>query len=258
MTTPTRFRRNDEYAGFIFGLMEQEAAQAPRTLQRQIGPSGIGHPCHRCLASALAGLTKKDDSEYADFWPAYVGTAIHDKQERTFTRINRRLMVQRFLLEQKVEVGMVGDFLMTGSCDAFDGPEGKVIDWKAVSDKGIKNLPKYGVSETYAVQTQCYGLGMRNAGHTVKTVGLFYLAKSKDFLRESVYMEAPFDPGIAERALKRANDLQALLDRDGAAYVLPRLKTGTHMGGTCYDCPKYDAAIQALVDAENVPMALAR
>lgn len=251
------FHANRPYAEFIFGLMEDEMNSAPRTLQRAIGPSGIGHPCHRCLASALAGLKKAEDGRYADGWPAYVGTAIHDKQEHTFRRVNRRLMVHRFLLEQRVEVGMVGDHLMTGSCDAFDGPLGKVVDWKAVSDKNLTNLPKYGVSETYEVQTHCYGLGMENAGHTVKTVGLFFLAKSKNFLRESVYVEAPYDRGIAERALKRANDLQALLDRDGAAYVLPRLKTGTHMGGTCYDCPKYDAAIQALVDAESVPMVLA-
>ena len=48
---------------------------APRSLQRAIGPSELGDPCDRKLAYRIAGI---EPVNFGDPWPAIVGTSIHD------------------------------------------------------------------------------------------------------------------------------------------------------------------------------------
>lgn len=231
-----------EYKDSLLNVIREDDADRPRTKQKRIGPSGIGHPCHFCLGCMLAEVPRVDDEQYADCWPAFVGTAVHKRLERVYERQNRRLGVTRYLTEQNVTCGTIGDWDLTGSCDLFDLPTGKVTDFKVQGDKPISRLAKYGISETYRVQKHTYGLGMVNAGHVVTKVGLLILAKSKNFLRDAEYVAEPWDWKIAEAAIKRADAIFRAGERDGWGYVLPRLK---HLDG-CWDCGKYAAGVQAL------------
>lgn len=234
-----------EYKSHLLDVIREDDADRPRTLQRRIGPSGIGHPCHFCLGCMLAMVPKVDENTYADCWPAFVGTAVHKQLERVYQRQNRRLGVLRYLTELNVSCGTIGDWELTGSCDLFDPVTGKVTDFKVQGDKPISRLAKEGISEVYRVQKHTYGLGMANAGHVVTKVGLLILAKSKNFLSDAVYVAEPWDWKIAEAAIKRADVITKAGERDGWAHVLPRLK---HLDG-CWDCGKYAAGVQALIAA---------
>lgn len=231
-----------EYKTHLLDVIREDDADRPRTLQKRIGPSGIGHPCHFCLGCMLAEVPKVDESKYADCWPAFVGTAVHKQLERVYMRQNRRLGVTRYLTELNVTCGTIGDWDLTGSCDLFDPVTGKVTDFKVQGDKPMTWTAKNGISEVYRVQKHTYGLGMANAGHTVTKVGLLILAKSKNFLDDALYVAEPWDWTIAEKAIKRADTIFRAGQADGWGYVLPRLK---HLD-KCWDCGKYAAGVQAL------------
>lgn len=234
-----------EYKTHLLDVIAEDDADRPRTLQRRIGPSGIGHPCHFCLGAMLAMVPKVDENTYADCWPAFVGTAVHKQLERVYQRQNRRLGTTRYLTELSVTCGTIGDWELTGSCDLFDPVTGKVTDFKVQGDKPIAKTVKYGISEVYRVQMHTYGLGMVNAGHTVTKAGLLILAKSKNFLKDAEYVAEPWDYRIAEAAIKRADTITRAGERDGWGYLLPRLK---HMD-KCWDCNKYMAGAEALAAA---------
>jgi hypothetical protein len=231
-----------DYKKHLIYVIAEDDADRPRTLQRRIGPSGIGHPCHFCLGAMLAMIPKVDESTYADCWPAFVGTAVHKRLERVYERQNRRLGTTRYLTEQTVTCGTIGDWELVGSCDLFDLPTGKVTDFKVQGDKPIAKFARDGISQVYRVQMHTYGLGMVNAGHVVTKSGLLILAKSKNFLKDAVYYAEPWDWKVAEAAIKRADVIQRAGDADGWGYVLPRLK---HLDG-CWDCGKYAAGVEAL------------
>lgn len=234
-----------EYKTHLLDVIREDDADRPRTLQKRIGPSGIGHPCHFCLGAMLAMIPKVDENKYADCWPAFVGTATHKQLERVYQRQNRRLGTTRYLTEQNVTCGTIGDWELTGSCDLFDLVTGKVTDFKVQGDKAIAKTIKDGISEVYRVQKHTYGLGMVNAGHPVTKVGLLIMAKAKNFLDDAEYVVEPWDYRIAEAAIKRADTIQRAGDRDGWAYLLPRLKRLDK----CWDCGKYTEGVNALVAA---------
>jgi hypothetical protein len=233
---------DQEYKTHLLDVIAEDDADRPRTLQKRIGPSGIGHPCHFCLGCMLAMVPKADDNKWADCWPAFVGTAVHKQLEKVYQRQNRRLGTTRYLTELNVTAGIIGDWDLTGSCDLFDPVTGKVTDFKVQGDKPISKFARDGISQIYKVQMHTYGLGMTLAGHTVTKAGLLILAKSKNFLQDAVYYAEPWDWTIAEGAIRRADTIQRAGDADGWGYVLPRLK---HLDG-CWDCGKYAAGVQAL------------
>lgn len=234
-----------EYKTHLLDVIREDEADRPRTMQKRIGPSGIGHPCHFCLGCMLAEVPKVDDEKWADCWPAFVGTAVHKRLERVYERQNRRLGTTRYLTENTVTCGTVGDWDLTGSCDLFDPVTGRVTDFKVQGDKPLAKFVKDGITQVYKVQMHTYGLGMANAGHLVNKAGLLMLAKSKNFLNDAIYHAEPWDWQLAESAIKRADTIMRAGQRDGWGYVLPRLK---HLD-KCWDCGKYAAGVQALAAA---------
>lgn len=251
MTPFVNPREDADYKAHLLDVIREDDAERPRTLQRRIGPSGIGHPCHFCLGAMLAMVPKLDTNEYADCWPSFVGTAVHKRLEHVYDRQNRRLGATRYLTEQTVTCGTIGDWELTGSCDLFDAVAKRVTDFKVQGDKAIAKSIRDGISEVYRVQKHTYGLGMANAGHEVKRVGLLLLAKSKNFLADAEYIAEPWDHRIAEAAIRRADIITKAGERDGWDYVLPRLK---HLDG-CWDCARYMPGVNALVAAAQASRA---
>ncbi|ALY09618.1 exonuclease [Arthrobacter phage Laroye] len=236
------------YKDELLGIIEADWERDPRTLQRRIGPSGIGHPCNYCLGAQLAEVPKDETgNKWADGWPAFLGKAVHWAVEKVFERWNRRHFTMRFLTEQRVNVGRVGTingFDLTGSSDLYDITRKAVVDWKVTTDKNLAKVKKDGKSQVYKVQGHVYGLGMENLGFEVEQIGVMYLPKMKNFIREAEFVIEPYDRQIALDALKRASDIWDLGQQYGWGYILPRLKHADD----CWDCTKYAAGVQKLMD----------
>lgn len=230
---PVSTRKNDNDAtglrGTIIGVVRNASNNAPRSLQKSIGPSQVGTPCDRQLAYEMDG-TAPNREAYSDPWPSIVGTATHAWLDKAFTADNARLVaegkVPRWHLERRVHVG----FGLQGSCDCFDELTGTVLDWKILGNTTYAKYTKEGPSETYRVQAHCYGLGYVQAGFDVKKVGIGFFGRAKRLNDLHIWSE-DFDINIALRALARMRNVQTLLDNGGN----PRMLKATP-GAACFFC----------------------
>lgn len=205
------------------------ADNAPRSLQRHIGPSQVGTPCDRQLAYYLDGT--KESRSFMDPWPSIVGTAVHAWIADALEMQNQILIAKgeapRWHLEKRVDVGLG----LTGSCDCFDEVTGCVLDWKILGNTQYTKYVKEGPGETYRVQAHCYGLGYARAGFDVKRVGIGFFGRAKTLNDLHIWSE-PFDPEVAIRALARMQQTTEAL----AAGTKP-LDIAASPGAVCFFCP---------------------
>jgi hypothetical protein len=192
----------------ILDELRNDIVYAPRSLQKRIGPSGLGDPCPRGLIGEMFNLHKPPEPPNLRAW---VGTSIHQQLERIIARSPLQLAGDepRYLLERKVNVGSIGGVDITGSVDCFDVLSGTVIDYKSKSHTRLQEHRRHGPGQVYRVQGHCYGLGMRNLGYHVNQVMFIYLPRDGLFA-DITYHAETFDPQIAFDALARANSLHAL------------------------------------------------
>lgn len=217
---------------------------APRSLQRTIGPSEIGMACDHCLAARLAGWDKADTGIP---WAPTVGTGVHMLLEQFFTsNMLKRNSASapdtlQYWTEHTVNVGAIGDQQIWGSTDLLDVKHGATIDWKLVSKTALNTYRREGPSQQYRVQAHLYAKGWNDAGVPVETVSICFLPRmSNNFYDRHWWVEA-YDPDLAQEALDRANNMwnniQALTQvsveaRDQWITNLPR-------ADNCWDCQKY-------------------
>lgn len=213
----------------------------PRSLQTRIGPSEIGNPCDHCLAARLAGWEKNEDAP----WLPFIGTCVHARFEDLFIRREIDKLHdggRRFLTEQKVTVGRIGDTEITGSTDLIDLVNGVTVDWKIVGPTTLTDVRRHGPSHTYRVQQQLYAKGWNDAGITVREVAIYYLPRNAMSMDSGVTWHEPYQPDIAARALERANRLWANLQALTTISTQARDQwiSGLPRADGCRDCTKYD------------------
>lgn len=219
------------YKKELLDTIEHAAANKPRSLQRRIGPSGLGNPCNRCLGYALAEVPQRPgDSQ----WLPFIGTAVHAELDTIYTRRNE-VDPERWMTEERLLVGAILGKDISGSADLFDRYYGNSIDWKIVGERTLGKARKGSASETYIIQGHTYGAGHVNAGRPVRNIIIAFLPRDARSIYEAVFKSFPFQPEIAARALKRANDIATLIEDRGAYEVLSRLARHAD----CFDC-KYD------------------
>lgn len=223
-----------EYKQELLGTIEDAARNKPRSLQKRIGPSGIGNPCNRCLGYSLAQVPSKRDHE----WLPFIGTAVHAAIEEVFKDRNKQLGRQRYLVEARIETGFIDGEQIDGSADLYDTDFGYNIDWKIVGDNTLRYARKGILKPSYEVQAHTYGWGQENAGRAPTEVAVAFLPRNARSIFEAVILSADYDRSIAERAFKRANDIMELGKTRGWHEVLTRLKRDP----ACYDC-KYERQI---------------
>ncbi|GMA31576.1 hypothetical protein [Litorihabitans aurantiacus] len=226
-------------------LLEDAIVNAPRSLQRTIGPSEIGTDCEHCLAAKIAGW---EQTREGVAWLPFVGTAVHAEHERlVIEHENRRTCgnttgSRRYLVEERVNVGTIGGVEISGSCDLFDIATGTTVDWKITGATTLRSA-RSGPSPVYRVQAHLYGRGLAAAGHTVKHVSIVYLPRnSAGGWADAVLWSEPYQEQIALDALARADRLHTNMTalqaglgdqaRDAWISSLPR-------AAGCYSCARY-------------------
>lgn len=207
MTTvlPDRTRPGD-----LLSVITGSANNAPRSLQRHIGPSQVGMPCERRLALTLLDATEHNTSR--DSWPATVGTAVHSWLADAFTADNAQLIASgqppRWLVEQRVQVRPG----LAGSCDLYDLWTHTVIDHKTV---GVTNLRGYrnagNPGPQYRTQAHLYGQGWANAGLPVRRVAVVFYPRS-GMLRDTWMWDEDYDPAVAQAGLDRMDQVLTFMN----------------------------------------------
>jgi hypothetical protein len=209
----------------LISIIKNFAANAPRSLQRSIGPSQVGTACPRELAYMLSDLEPTRDVH--DPWPSIVGTAVHSWLADAMAAANPPPPADPIWIpERRVDVG----FGLRGSSDVFHIPTGCVLDWKILGDTTYRQYTSAGPSEVYRTQAHCYGLGFARAGFQVARVGIVFMGRSK-YLKDMFIWSEPWDPERALRALDRKIKIEEWLRRGNAPNTVPKVP-----GGSCYYC----------------------
>lgn len=205
----------------------------PRSRQKAIGPSEMGHPCTRRLAYKLAG-TEAVNTGGGSGWRPTVGTAVHSWLEQTFAASNRQMGETRWLVETRVDVGEVAGEAITGSVDLYDRMTATSVDWKIVGPTSLKMYRLNGPGQQYRTQGHLYGRGWTRRGLPVDTVAVCFLPSNGE-LRDAVWWSEPYDETVATTALARVDGVASVVSSLGPAAP-PLLPTAD---AHCNWCPFY-------------------
>lgn len=240
--TPATVQRGGDPALVLGDLryVITEAIQAhPRSQQTAVGPSELGTPCARKLGYKLAGVVPSMRADPARSWRSTVGTAVHTWLAAACEAFNTRIGERRFLTETRVTVGGIGEagYLIDGSCDVYDQATATVVDWKVVGPNSMRTAKRFGIGAkpVYRTQVHLYGKGFVNADLPVDHVAVLYLPSAGE-LSDAVWACEPFDMGIADSALNRADGIDTAIRLLGRSEGLRQLAT---YDDYCVSCPFY-------------------
>lgn len=138
------------------------AKHAPRSVQRHLGPSEIGDPCHRKVAGKLAHVPATN--HVSDPWPSVVGTAGHAWLADTLSAARP----DQWWTERRV-VPIDGH---SGTADLYDTARRAVIDHKLLGRTTHPKVRAGDIPRGYYVQLLLYALGYIRAGYPVDRVML--------------------------------------------------------------------------------------
>ena len=202
----------------VFDIMIEEMVNQPRSLQKRIGPSEFGIECTRAILHKLA---RTEEPPRGPAWKPQVGTALHDQQERWFTKAAAKGASEenRWLCEQSVVVGQISGEDHAGSTDIFDSWAHAVGDWKFIGPNMLKKYRSGGPSKQYRTQAHSYGRGWELEGWQVDLVMIFFIPRDGE-LSESYVWSEPYDRSVASDALARLNQLDGLLRAIGLEQAL--------------------------------------
>src|SRR5215472_3454289 len=122
------------YAREFRGIIQRQAAFAPRSQQVHLGPSEIGAECDRQVAGKFAGLTRTN--HVSDPWPSIVGTAVHSWLAGAFKGDNEREHILRWVTETAV----VPHPDYPGHADLYDAYEAAVVDHKVLGPSSLSKV----------------------------------------------------------------------------------------------------------------------
>lgn len=223
-------------AHLIAAIRHGDASDA-RSLQTEMGPSGLGTTCLRELAHSVAETpTVNTDS---DPWFAVVGKAVHLWLDDALNKYQFDVLglprdKPRWLTERQVRIEH-GNTRLKGHTDVYDTELQEVIDYKILGWSSLKHYREWGPSAQYRVQAHTYGKGWKQAGYPVRSVCIAMLPRSH-YLRETYLWSEPFNEAIADQALERAELVRVLLTTGIQPHQMP-----THVDRDVYCnwCPWY-------------------
>ena len=224
-------------------VVRQHADSHPRSAQKRLGPSEVGHPCARKMVQALLfgsgnTATGKPINPPGDPLPAYVGTAGHKQFEAAVHLDNMLREAEgkepRWLSERKVTVRED----LSGTCDLYDMQTGTVIDLKFPGVTAFNEYKRYGPSSTYRVQAHLYGAGYRNEGFNVHSVGIWFLPRGGQLASAHLWTE-PYDQDVVDETLMRIDYAHNIIGMLELEHHPERLQFVPTTPQACMWCPYF-------------------
>ena len=215
-------------------VLRQHHSAHPRSQQRELGPSQIGHPCARHLISALVEQPPINPS--FDPLASYIGVAVHKQIETAVALDNSRLTAEgkpeRWISEHKLRIASG----LSGTADLYDIRYKTVIDLKCPGTSKMTEYRKYGPSETYRVQAHLYGYGYEQEGIEVERVAIWFLPRAGSLASSFVWSEK-YSEDIARQAVSRYESMLVLADELDVEHNPANLALIPRDNSQCAFCP---------------------
>jgi hypothetical protein len=198
-----------------------------RSTQVEIGPSGIGKPCTRCLAREVLGMAVTRD--FDDPWCRIIGTAVHAWLADALENMNTIAPEATYQTETRVHPHP--DVLPKGgNADLYDAVNKVVIDHKVVGAEQLRKYRNNGPGQQYRIQAHLYGLGFGRLGKPVEHVAVAFWQRGGRLSDLYVWTE-PYDAQIALDAINRYRTI-----RDQALAIGPAILPHLPADPDCWDC----------------------
>lgn len=225
------------YARELREIAVRTQHRSPRSTQRQLGPSELGHVCDRLVVGKMTGqpITNHVPSP----WPSIVGTAVHAWLAAAFERENEINQFERWLTERRV----AADPLYPGTADLYDSHEFALVDHKVLGPTTLARVKSQaGPPWYYIIQMLIYAAGYRNAGYRVDRVVLAAWPRTEPTLDSLYCWELTHVPARDDEILRQvfaitaarrqvANDILAGRRRIEDVRRIP--------GDECFFCLQY-------------------
>lgn len=208
-----------QYSKELRSAVSRYAARLPRTLQRHLGPSEVGHPCDRQVVGKMAGVSfgTASGNHLHDPWASFVGTAIHAMLEDVFkwdtaapdpakSDSENGLHPGRWEPERRVTPDPQAASPHPGTADLYDWKHRAVVDHKCQSEGVRDKLKRSGPPAHYFFQMMLYAFGYMWEGFKVERVVLVSWPRTKSSM-DDIYV---YEHVITDQDIK---DTLALLEK---------------------------------------------
>jgi hypothetical protein len=228
-------QRNAELRQKIIDVITWVDENSHRSMQVEIGPSEMGHPCDQHIARVLAGMPRVNHNR--DPWPAIVGTSIHTWLEKAVGSYQEGVFDEE-VQAWRTEVAMMFDDMIPAHSDLYTH-DADVVDWKTKSVAEMAKMHKHGPDEQARIQGHCYGYAHERAGRPVRDIVLVFLPRSGN-LKDIYLWRESYDRRVAINASRRVygigNELIRLdVVNDPAMWA----QVPTVPGEQCWVCPYF-------------------
>lgn len=229
-------------------LIGGEILGTERSQQTQIGPSGLGTACPRCLIHGLAETPRTNQQASLYAW---LGTAVHAELECLLMRDEGRRAGQqgaahvepRWHTERRVVVGDITHptkpgqrMTLSGTADLY--VDGTVVDFKTCGRDKARDIKAGKPPAVYVHQVQLYGLGYELAGYPVTEVMILAIPRTgRQQLTpdDIVHCAMPYDRDDALATLSRADSWARVIATYGVGPALQLAGPHTMTEFACSD-----------------------
>jgi hypothetical protein len=222
------------YARELREIAVRQAHRQPRSVQRTLGPSELGHECDRQVIGKMSG--QPITNHVVDPWPSIVGTAVHAWLAEKFKLENTIDNILRWVPEMRV----FPDPRYPGTADLYDAAEQNLVDHKVLGPTTMAKIQSAeGPPLHYVVQLLLYARGYRNLGLPVRRVILAAWPRTSPTL-DSMYcwerVYTPADDELITEVLART-ELRRQVASAVMAGRIPIEAVPRKPGDDCFFCP---------------------
>lgn len=231
------------YAEQIREAIIRQASRDPRSVQRALGPSELGHVCHRHVVGKMAGKPRTNNVD--DPWPSVVGRAVHAWLAEKFLLENTTYGTPRWVTEQRVTAPeFPGN---PGTADLYDGHYQVLGDWKVLGETTLNKVKsKQGPPWHYRVQMKIYAAGYRALALPVWRNVLIALPRTKSSLHEMYCWEEEYVPARDDAILTRVAAITEQRRKVAQMVMQGRIRiedVPVTPGEECFHCLRGDTEV---------------
>lgn len=229
----------ERYREELRGIVTRYANRLPRSVQKQLGPSELGHECDRMVVGKMAGAPATN--HVADPWASIVGTAIHAFLADSFSWDNTHNDYLRWLTEARVTPDP-GPSAHPGTADLYDCHNRALCDHKCQSEGVRAKLKSKGPPRHYYVQLLLYRLGYLHLGLPVERIVLVSWPRTKSTMDDMYvwsHVPVPEDDQLVDDVLvqTRFREQMAAWVREGRLNLMD--VPASPEDSECFFCPLY-------------------
>lgn len=244
------------YAQELRDVVVRYASRLPRSVQRHLGPSELGHHCDRQLVGKMAGVSfRHGGNQLHDPWASIVGTAIHAFLEKAFTW-ESQWNGNRWVTEQRVTPDPAAAQPHPGTADLYDKQLCALVDHKCQSEAIRARLRREGPPFHYYVQMLLYAVGYIQLGYQVDRIVLASWPRTKSTLEEMFIWEKPVtaaDLKVVLEVLRKTELREALAVMLTAGQLTFWEVPATPSDDDCQYCPFFNPAALQDGTAQGCP-----